>query len=137
MQSVDGLPKFVSRFLPTPAALRQSTRLAIHLAIVSVLAGTISAFIYKPSKTNRAYLLELVGNQTMEKTAAALVSQLRAVPGTNYTPTEWRRIEAGLSACLDREARLYAASADPYLGARANADSPTILARRFLKTCGY
>lgn len=37
---------------------------------------------------------------------------------------------------LGEKATEYAASNDSYLSARANMDTPTILANRFLKACG-
>ncbi|MGH7205790.1 MAG: hypothetical protein ACREI2_06235 [Nitrospiraceae bacterium] len=108
-----------------------------HLLIVAFLAAIASAIFFKPVKSNGTYLRELIESHALEKTAAELVVRLRASPETkHFTDTEWKRIEEGLAACLVKQAEEHAASNDPYLSARANMETPTVLANRFLKACG-
>ena len=108
-----------------------------HILLVSFLAAIAGAIFYKPAKTNSMYLSEILENNVLEQTAARLVTQLRASPDTrDNKESDWRKIERGLSECLLKKATEYAASNDPYLSARANTETPTILANRFLKACG-
>ena len=108
-----------------------------YLLLVALLAAIASAVLFKPAKTNGIYLRELIENHTLEKTAARFVAQLRSSPETrDYTGSDWRRIEEGLTACLVKQAGEYATSNDPYLSVRANMETPTVLANRFLEVCG-
>jgi hypothetical protein len=108
-----------------------------YLLLVAFLAAIASAVLFKPAKTNGSYLREIIENHTFEKTAAGLVTQLRSLPETkDYTDSDWRRIEEGLTACLVKQAGEYATSNDPYLSLRANMETPTVLANRFLEVCG-
>ena len=108
-----------------------------HILLVAFLAAIAGAIFYKPAKTNGMYLNEIIENHALEQTAARLVTQLRASPDTkDYKESDWKQIEQGLSECLVKKSTEYAASNDSYLSARANMDTPTILANRFLKACG-
>lgn len=119
------------------AALPSAWRQFSYILLLALLATIVSSVLFKPAKTNRVYLAEIIENHALEKTATELVSRLRASPETkNLTDSDWQRMEEGLTACLVRQARLYAASDDPYLSVRANMETPTIFANRFLRACG-
>lgn len=106
------------------------------LLLVLVIFVVYSAY-FKPTKTNGMYLQEIIDTHTLEKTASGLIAKLKASPETtNYSEAAWKDMEEGLSRCLVAKAAEYAASGDPYLKARANMETPTVLANRFLKGCG-
>ena len=106
-------------------------------ALLVLVAFVVYSAYFKPTKTNGAYLQELIDNHTIEQTASRLISKLKESPETaNYTEAVWKDMEAGLSRCLVAKATEYAASSDAYLKARANMETPTVLANRFLKACG-
>lgn len=108
-----------------------------HILLVAFLAAIVSAVLFKPTKTNGMYLREIIENHGLEKTATELVARLRASPETKgYTDSDWKRIEEGLTACLVKQAGEYAASNDPYFGAKANMETPKIFATHFLQACG-
>jgi coproporphyrinogen III oxidase len=108
-----------------------------HIFVVALLAAVVGAIFYKPAKTNGMYLQELIDTGTVKKLSERLVAQLRASPDTkDFKESDWKRIEEGLSECMAKEAATYEASGDPYLQVRANMETPTILANRFLKACG-
>ena len=107
-----------------------------HILLVAFVAAIVGAIFYKPVKTNRMYLSEIIENHTLEQTAARLVTELQTLPETrDYKESDWKQIERGLSECLVKKATEYAASNDPYLSTHANMDTPTVLANRFLKAC--
>lgn len=108
-----------------------------HFLLVSFLAIIVGAIFYKPAKTNGMYLRELIENHILEQTATRIVAQLRASTDTrDYNESDWKQIEEGLSECMVKNATEYEASNDPYLNIRANMETPTNLANRFLKACG-
>jgi hypothetical protein len=108
-----------------------------RILLVVFLASIVGAVAWKPIKTNGMYLTELIESRTLEKTATELISRLRSSPETkDFTQSDWQQMESGLSLCLMKQAKEYAVSSDPYLSARANKETPTILANRFLKACG-
>ena len=107
-----------------------------RLVFVVVVGGVILSYI-SPGKTNRSYLKELIETGYLEKGAVGFVETARkANTASSPTIAEWELIEKGLSQCLVKEANGYLASTDPYLDARANKDTPRILATRFFKACG-
>lgn len=119
------------------AALPSTWRQFSYILLVALLAAIVSAILFKPAKTNRVYLQEIIENHALEKTATELVARLRASPETkNVTDSDWQHMEEGLTVCLIKQARLYSVSDDPYLNVRANMETPTIFANRFLKACG-
>ncbi len=114
-----------------------SWRIVGGLILAILLAGIIRPILFKPAKTNGAYLQEVIETRILEKTATALIVQLRMSPEMkDYKESDWKQMEEGLSACLVKKASEYAASNDPYLNVRADMDTPTNLANRFLKACG-
>jgi hypothetical protein len=119
------------------AELRPKWWLFGQILLIAFLASIVSAVAWKPTKTNGMYLDELIESRTLEKTAMELISRLRSSPETkDFTQSDWQQMESGLSLCLVKQAKAYAASSDPYLSVRANKETPTILANRFLKACG-
>jgi hypothetical protein len=102
-----------------------------------LLGSIVSAVFYKPDKTNRAYLQELIDSDTIREMPKRLVAQMRSDPkNKNFTDHDWESIDRGLSECISKQSSQYVASGDPYLKARANKETPNILASRFLKACG-
>ena len=107
------------------------------MKIVAVVAvGTVLSKTFFPpeSKTNYAYVQELIANKAFEKTAEKLVEQFKSQnPGLD----EQRLLQtkAIISECLNSQAQSYLTSGDPYLQASANKDTPTVLASRFMKAC--
>jgi hypothetical protein len=107
------------------------------MKIVAVLAvGTILSKTFFPpeSKTNYAYLQELITDKAFEKTAEKLVDQFKSQnPGLD----EQRLLQtkAIISECLKSQAQSYLTSGDPYLQASANKETPTVLASRFMNAC--
>lgn len=108
----------------------------LRLFFVLVVGGAILSYI-SPKKTNRSYLKELIETGSIEKAASGFV---RAARNTNAaassTDVGWAQIEMGLSQCMVKEANSYVSTIDPYLDARANKETPHLLAARFLRACG-
>lgn len=102
-----------------------------------VVAGSVILNFVRIEKTNRSYLKEVIETGYIEKTAVAVVQEMRK-ENTADSPNEaeWGQIEQGLSQCMAKEANKYLLSGDPYLDARANKKSPQLLAAQFLKACG-
>jgi hypothetical protein len=112
-------------------------RYLVHVLVIALLGSVASAILYKPAKTNDAYLQELIDTRTVTALSAKLVAQMRAAPeNKDFTDSDWNKIEKGLAECMLKHATEYATSNDPYLNARSNRETPTILASRFLKACG-
>lgn len=107
------------------------------MRIVAVLAvGTIISKTFFPSesKTNYAYLQELITDKAFEKTAEKLVDQFKSQnPGLDET--RLLRTKAIISECLKSQAQSYLTSGDPYLQASVNQETPTVLASRFMNAC--
>jgi hypothetical protein len=107
-----------------------------YILLLALGGAIVSGIFYKPAKTNGMYLQELIDDHMLEKTAAGVITKLKASPETkNYTESDWKQMEVGLSGCFVKKATEYASSNDPYLSAPANMDTPTNLANRFLKAC--
>lgn len=99
-------------------------------------ASTISSYISQ-TKTNRAYLKELIEGGAVQKTATGIVSKERkASTAPTLSDAEWMQIEKGLSECLVKEANKFLASGDPYLIGKADKSTPITLAKLFLDACG-
>ncbi len=108
----------------------------LRLFFVVVVGGVILSYI-SPEKTNRSYLKELIETGTIEKAASGFVRGARnANAAASPTDVEWAQIEKGLSQCMVKEANSYVSATDPYLDARANKETPRLLAARFFKACG-
>lgn len=119
------------------AALPPVLRQVLHLSLVALLAAIVGAALFKSAKTNRVYLRELIETKTIERTAFEFTARLRASQSSNdISSAEWQRIEEGLRKCIVNQATIYITSDDTYLSQRANSETPTILASRFLQACG-
>lgn len=112
-------------------------RFLMHTLFVGILVTIGTAVFQKPSKTNAEYLQELIEYHAIEKSATIIVEKLRALPESkDIANSEWDQIEKGLAECAVKKAREYLASNDPYLKARANMETPSILMNRFFIPCG-
>ncbi len=108
----------------------------LNLFFVAWLSGAISSYISAP-KTNRLYLQEIIKSGMIVKAAVQLVAKLKNEDNDpNISEADWLQIEKGLSDCMIGEANKYLGSDDPYLMAKADMNSPTVLAEKFLRACG-
>jgi hypothetical protein len=111
-------------------------RLVGSIIVVSILAGVVNAVFFEPHKTNGEYLQEIIKSRTLEKTAMGIGEKYHAMnPNAKIDEAELVKFEENLSQCLTKKANEYALSNDPYLNQRADKNSPTILAKKFLKEC--
>jgi len=108
----------------------------LSIFMVIIVGHTINSY-FRPVKTNRSYLKELIASGYLEKAAVAFVDAAKtAEMRDDISYEEWEKIKKGLSECMIREANSYLVSGDSYLNARANKETPHILAERFLNACG-
>lgn len=109
----------------------------VGIAVISFLAK-VTDYVLWSHKSNEQYLDEIINNHTEEKLSSMLVEQWRqsASDADAISPEEWRRIEVGLSACIQQRIKEYKTSGDQYLKMRLDSNTPMVLADRFLRECG-
>lgn len=101
------------------------------LALVTILA---KVFFPPESKTNYAYLQELIADKAFEETADKLVDQFKSDnPGLDEQ--RLLQMETIIAECLKSQAQNYLSSGDPYLQASANKQTPRLLGSRFMNAC--
>jgi hypothetical protein len=102
-----------------------------------IIVGNVILSNVRPVKTNRSYLKEVIESGYIEKAAIAFLNAAKKEEtGESIHDSEWEKIEKGLSECMLQEANNYLVSRDSFLDARANKETPQILAERFFRACG-
>lgn len=96
-----------------------------------------------PDISNAQYIQKLIDKGALARTAGAFVRDVRPKPPEHQSAADaaaaeakWKKIAGDLSNCMDREAKTYLASGDPFLQQHFSRDTPSMISKRLLTACG-
>lgn len=118
--------------------------LSLRAWVFLILCAVFGLIYYEqipPDISNAQYVQKLLDKGTLRRTAGAIIRDAR--PKTKFqtkaesdaNEAKWKTIATSLADCMEKQARDYLATGDPYLQKHFERNTPEVISTRLLKAC--